>query len=199
MPVMDGFDATAEIRRREADGARLPIVALTAASTPEERARCRAAGMDDFLTKPLDVAALEAVLERFASVAHDDTEGQDAAPGAVEETHVVLDPDRLTLLRGLGPDDGRGLLGAVADAFTASTPELLSTIRAAAEGRDEPGLRRAAHQLAGSAANLGAVRVAEVARRIEHAADAPAARGLVDRLEIEFDDARWSLDQLLGA
>ncbi|WP_296603495.1 response regulator [Nocardioides sp.] len=195
MPVMDGFDATTEIRRREADGARLPVVALTAASTPEERARCRAAGMDGFLAKPLDVAALEAVLARYAAAEPEVADD----PEASEETHVVLDPERLKLLRGLGPDDGRGLLGAVAAAFTSSTPELLSAIRAAAEGRDEPGLRQAAHQLAGSAANLGAVRVAEVARRIEHAPGDPGARVLVDQLEVEYDDARWSLDRLMGA
>lgn len=53
--------------------------------------------------------------------------------------------------------------------------------------------------LARSAVNLGAVRVAEVARRIEHAPDDPRARVLVDQLEVEYDDARWSLDQLLGA
>lgn len=194
MPVMDGFEATAEIRRREAGGDRLPIVALSAAATAEERARCREVGMDGFVSKPLVVAELEAVLVRFASAP-----ALTGLESGADEAHVVLDPERLTLLRGLGPDDGRGLLGAVAEAFSTSTPELLAAIRAAADGGDEPGLRRAAHELAGSAANLGAVRVAELARRLEHAAGDPGAVGLVDQLALELDDARWSLDQLLGA
>ncbi|CAI9413984.1 Sensor histidine kinase RcsC [Nocardioides sp. T2.26MG-1] len=113
MPVLDGFAATAEIRRRETGSDRVPIVALTAASTPEERARCRDAGMDDFLAKPLEVAELESVLERFVDI------GQ--GPPAVDD-RVVLDPERVDLLRRLGPGDGRGLLAPVAEAFDLPTP-----------------------------------------------------------------------------
>ncbi len=190
MPVMDGFAATAEIRRRERPGDHVPIVALSAASAPGERARCRDAGMDDFLGKPLDVAELEVVLEHLAAAGRD-------RPG--EEGRVVLDPERLSLLRGLGPDDGRGLLGTVAEAFTTSTPVLLTTIRTATDGRDAAALRRAAHELAGSAANLGAVRVADLARRIEHAADGSTDVAIVDRLEAELADARRSLVEVLRA
>jgi two-component system, sensor histidine kinase and response regulator len=70
MPVMDGFEATAEIRRREAglQGAiRMPIIALTASAMPEDRQRCSKAGMDDFVLKPIDPAQLKAALERSVS------------------------------------------------------------------------------------------------------------------------------------
>jgi CheY-like chemotaxis protein/two-component sensor histidine kinase len=67
MPEMDGYEATARIRAAERNGKRTPIVALTAHAMPEDRARCEAAGMDDYLSKPVDVAALEHVLRRYVA------------------------------------------------------------------------------------------------------------------------------------
>jgi PAS domain S-box-containing protein len=67
MPVMDGFDATSEIRRREPAGSHIPIVGLTALASDEDRDRCLAAGMDDYLPKPADFNALSAVLGRWLS------------------------------------------------------------------------------------------------------------------------------------
>ncbi|MFN0102886.1 MAG: ATP-binding protein [Bryobacteraceae bacterium] len=67
MPVMDGFEATAELRRREPAGSRVPVIGLTALATEDDRDRCLAAGMDDFLSKPADATSLGAVLERWLS------------------------------------------------------------------------------------------------------------------------------------
>jgi signal transduction histidine kinase/DNA-binding response OmpR family regulator len=68
MPEMDGYEATIELRRLEGDGPRLPVIALTAGAMGDEEERCRAAGMDDFLPKPLGLEDLQTVLERWASV-----------------------------------------------------------------------------------------------------------------------------------
>jgi CheY-like chemotaxis protein len=68
MPEQDGIDATREIRRAEGEGRRTAIVALTASALPEDRERCRDAGMDDFLAKPLASAALRAVISRYARI-----------------------------------------------------------------------------------------------------------------------------------
>ena len=69
MPVMDGFSATAELRRREGTGNRMPVIALTANATHEGRDACLAAGMDDYLAKPFSRAALREVLARWLPAA----------------------------------------------------------------------------------------------------------------------------------
>ena len=66
IPVLDGYRATGEIRRRQGASSRTPIIALTGSATPADRERCLAAGMDDYLTKPLSVKALAATLARWA-------------------------------------------------------------------------------------------------------------------------------------
>jgi CheY-like chemotaxis protein len=65
MPIMDGCVATIEIRKREAGGARLPIIALTADAYREDRERCLEAGMDEHLAKPIHAKQLQAVLDRW--------------------------------------------------------------------------------------------------------------------------------------
>jgi CheY-like chemotaxis protein len=67
MPGMDGFRVTEEIRRAEAGGRRLPVIAMTAGVTLEEQERCRAAGMDDFVAKPVSPDALDGALSRCLS------------------------------------------------------------------------------------------------------------------------------------
>ncbi|GAA0975762.1 Sensory/regulatory protein RpfC [Nocardioides aquaticus] len=71
MPELDGYDATTELRRREGDGARTPVVAMTASVTSEERERCQLVGMDDFVAKPVTLAALSSALERWVAARDD--------------------------------------------------------------------------------------------------------------------------------
>ncbi|MEZ2391138.1 PAS domain S-box protein [bacterium RCC_150] len=222
MPVMDGFESTKAIRSREDGGGRLPIIAMTAGAQDEDRERCLAAGMDDYLTKPVDIMALDKTLARWV---HSNTRPVDEAPVQDElvqdESDVLLGADglpaldtgRLETLRGLGPGDGIGLLSAAAQSFRDSIPAILTALETAIDGGDRQALEQAAHKLKGSAANIGAARAAALCRELErlgHHADGllarpsdgpldrPAAQGLLVRLRAELARVDAALDSALS-
>ncbi|GAB3072790.1 response regulator [Pedococcus soli] len=200
MPVMDGYSATAEVRRREVGGERLPIIAMTASATTEDRERCLAVGMDAYVSKPVDESTLREVLGAWARPA--DAIG--AGPGPTGAARAPdpspgqepLDSARLATLRDLGATTGQDLLAALTEAFTTASPVLVATMRAMAAADDAQGLRHAAHELTGSAASIGAVRVAELARQVETGGLAAAAT-LLDRLETELERAGQLLRESL--
>ena len=95
MPVMDGFTATEEIRRRQSGDDRIPIIAMTAGALVEDRARCLAVGMDDYISKPVDLHTLETVLGRWIKAAAPLGVGSDQRLGASDATaHRRRTPDR---------------------------------------------------------------------------------------------------------
>ena len=165
MPRMDGYDATRHIRAQET-GRRLPVIAMTAAAIEGERERCLDAGMDDYLTKPVDPAQLEETLARWL-----------APPPAYAER---LDLARLDELRELDdPGDGTSYVDRAIGNLLGAVPGDLISMRAAAAEGDVARLRAAAHRLAGAALNLGAVALGHGARTIEeHAADGAVAEAL---------------------
>lgn len=192
MPVMDGLDATRAIRRweREHGAVRHPVVALTAAAFEEDRQRCLEAGMDDFLTKPVEIGQLQAVLERWLAAAPPRTAGAAALPAVDEED----------LLRRFGGD--REMVASAAQMLAADIETLSAELSAAlAAGRlDDAG--RIAHSLKGASANLSARSFAATAERIEEAAgagDEPAARALLAALEADGQALRTALAGLAAS
>ncbi|MEU4691571.1 PAS domain S-box protein [Actinoplanes sp. NPDC023714] len=146
MPEMDGYAATAEIRRREPEGRHVPIIALTASALAEDRARCLAAGMDAHIAKPLVPADVARMLERWTARAP----APDAATVAGE-----IDA-RLDQLRGPDPVATAAALDGLLGALAAKIPEHLDRIAQALSFEDAAELRSEAHQLKGIMANLGA-------------------------------------------
>ncbi|MBW3557180.1 MAG: response regulator, partial [Actinobacteria bacterium] len=181
MPEMDGYQATAEIRRREGESRHTPIIAMTAGAMEGDRERCLAAGMDDYVPKPVDPAALEAALLRWVS--------------AGEPTRAVLDQHRLGLLRGMGKGDG-SLLTAMADAFRAELPPIIDHLRAAAGRGDADALAQQAHRLRGAAANLGATHLAELCEEMEGRAGAGDVDGAPTAVETLAAAAAAAVDAL---
>ncbi len=173
MPVMDGYTATREIRAREGSGARLPIIAMTAGAMVEDRERCLAVGMDDFVAKPVDIVLLGTTLDRWARSTDPvaevgGTPAAEATPDAPDaRAEAVIDWDRVSVLRAMGPDDEWGLLPTVAGAYIESIPTILEEMRTALVTGQMRGVGEAAHQIVGLAAPVGATRVVSRCLAIE--------------------------------
>jgi CheY-like chemotaxis protein len=139
MPELDGFGVVGAIRERErAKGGRLPVIALTARSRKEDRERCLAAGMDDFLTKPVAAAALLAAIDRLVS-SHQVPKPPQAEAGP---SGGLLDPAAVLTACG---DDAEGLRRMCED-FQTYAPARLAEAGEALRDRDAPRLRQAAHK-----------------------------------------------------
>ena len=119
MPDMDGFAVTAEIRRREANVRRTPIIAMTAHANSSDRNDCLTADMDDYLAKPVELAGLRGVLARWASHA---STNPVVLPGPTEAGGAgrVLDPEALDQIRTLQDPCQPSLLATAGDRFRAS-------------------------------------------------------------------------------
>jgi PAS domain S-box-containing protein len=188
MPEMDGFAAAAEIRRREeVGGRRTPIVALTADALSGDAERCLAAGMDDYLAKPVTAERLAAVVARWV-----EGHGEPAVTATPADRDVV-DPAVLEGLRAAG------LLDEVVALYLRQTPTQLEALRRAAERGEAATLAEVAHSLKGSSAQLGATALAARAAELQGMGDAGALHGAptaVDALEQELGCVRAVLEAL---
>jgi CheY-like chemotaxis protein len=204
MPELDGLEATRRILQRWPDGPRPRIIAMTANAMSEDRDACFAAGMDDYLSKPIRVDELVAALCRSQpSVPADTGESVTAVkssdfistpqtmPQGAELDNAAL--DKLLTLVGGDP----ALLGDLIDSFLQETPPLLVALRRSLEEGNAAGLRQAAHPLKSSSRDFGATRLSELAKELEEMGKAGQLNGaapLVDAAETEFPQVKVALD-----
>ena len=175
MPVMDGLQATMEIRRREQDlGGHVHICAMTANAMKEDMAVCRQAGMDSYIAKPVRAEELVETIRKvaFATLTP-------ASNGSMESPSDVVSPapamdassvfDREDLIGRLGGDDC--MVDEIVALFLETTRASLANLEAAIDGKDSDGVRSVAHSIKGASANIGARGMRVLADEIEMAAN----------------------------
>ena len=173
MPEMDGYDLARAVRAREAGGARTPIIACTANALAEELQRCTAAGMDDFVAKPVELGPLAKAMERWLPL-----------PAGAGGTPV--DAASLADVSGGDAEMEREIL---AD-FRAANRADMAQLRDALAGRDIAAVARTAHRVKGACRTIGAAALAEVCEHVEAAARRKDWQGVAaeqSALEREFE------------
>jgi len=176
MPVMDGLTATREIRKLERGTRHTPIVALTANVLAGQLERCLEAGMDDFLTKPLDVARLRDVLNRFSL--NSSHWGSNSEVIGAEPESGPLDWRRINDIADGDGEFARELV----QTFLDSTREALDEATAAWQQHDRSALARAAHKLKGASGNVGAQKLQTLAQHLETSSQTAAVEAVESAL-----------------
>ena len=189
MPEMDGFKAAAWIRQREGPARRVPIIALTASGGQRDRERCLAAGMDDYLAKPVRLQTLDATLRKWVPRMGDRPSRATGGASALPAEH----PLRLLEQQGRGE-----LVREILDLFLQTSPQRLEQMREARLKGDTSGLLSLAHSLKGAAVQLGAWGMAELCQQIQtlgRAGSMAETGDLLYRLEAEFQGASRTLQE----
>jgi CheY-like chemotaxis protein len=197
MPEMDGLEAASIIRRRQKETDRkVPIMALTAHAAPEDRERCRAAGMDGYLSKPLRIADLEGGIERLFESASG-KRGRSSKRNEPKVAANLIDEKRV--LEGLGGD--RELFVDVLQLFLQDSERLLQKIQAAGEAKDPVELGHSAHALKGSIANLSSGPAHQYAAELERmgkSGECDSASEVIAKLQDALRQLQGAATQILS-
>lgn len=206
MPEMDGFEATRAIRARADSKAQVPIIAVTAQSMQGDRERCLQAGMDDYITKPVEQDAFAAALAKWLCGNGEAVTGNEktgaTATAAIRSLPVApaaLDPKVVARLRALAAATDPSLLAQIYASFQHDGIERIGTLRRCASAGDRLVLQKAAHALKGASANVGALRMADIARQLQMLdEDGPqnGALDLIEQIDEEFGRVQGDIEDL---
>lgn len=197
MPEMDGYEATTEIRRREGKDKHTIIIALTANALQGDQEKCLAAGMDDYLSKPVKADALEAILEKWVQDKASIQKQFAAAEITTADLTNVLDTTVMAKLRKALGDKKKDFITNLIDLFIADTQPRLDALSEAAANSDAATLRQVAHALKGSCANVGAKRMSGLCEILEEKGLANSLEGVnafVEHVKEEFDLVKQALE-----
>jgi signal transduction histidine kinase/DNA-binding NarL/FixJ family response regulator len=191
MPMMDGFQATRRIHRLPKNEA-LPVIALTASVTEEDRVRCAEAGMNDVIGKPVQISILARALERWVPVS-----GQPSMrPISTLPPPAALDLDMVRRLASLdGEDDD--FIRDIMTSYVKQLKESLTMLSEALAERDVKTVRLTAHSIKGASKQIGASNIGELLGAIEREDCVEAVRKLLEQLEVEVPRVEEAVDALL--
>jgi PAS domain S-box-containing protein len=202
MPEMDGYEATAEIRRLEGEARHTPIVAMTANAMQGDRENCLAAGMDDYVSKPIRTPELAATLARW--IGWEDDAGAGVAPPVPAEEPIATDGIDGTILDDImevSPSGGTALVRELVDLFFGEAPTRVEHMRAGIAEADPVRVMRAAHAMKGGGSNIGAVQLATLCGQLERQGKAGALEGahaVVEAIETELERVRGALERRIA-
>jgi signal transduction histidine kinase/CheY-like chemotaxis protein/HPt (histidine-containing phosphotransfer) domain-containing protein len=191
MPRMDGYEATRRIRRNEPQGRHTPIIALTASTWKGDRERCLAAGMDDYVPKPVSTSLIAAALRRClaaevpnASAIHPAVTASESAQTSILDWHAIHELANVD-----------NLFQQSCERFLDATPREMTDLRTAVKRGDLATAKQVAHTVKGAAATVGAARLSAALARLEVACQKAigATTDLMDRADGRFDEAREAL------
>ncbi|HUO07555.1 MAG TPA: response regulator [Phycisphaerae bacterium] len=187
MPTLDGFEATRRIREMEAKEKRphLPIVALTANAVKGDRELCLAAGMDGYVTKPINVATLVSALEGLLKGRKPGAQAVAAVAGATGGSEQPFDV--LSAFDRCMSD--ANVVGRVLDKFKEHAPMTLAELRKVVGAKDAAETKRLAHGMKGAAANISAEKLRSLSLELEklgHESQLSAAEELVKQIDAEL-------------
>lgn len=162
MPVMDGLEATKEIRARQTADHRPVIIALTANAMLGDRERCLQAGMDDYLAKPIKQQEIESIIEKWFPA---DTVPDPGTASAVQEIpEMMIDPKRISQITEIGDS---GLLKELLTLYLEDLDQFAAGVTAAAAEKEHRQIYEYSHKLKGSSANLGIESIREACKSME--------------------------------
>jgi two-component system sensor histidine kinase/response regulator len=191
MPKMDGFEATAEIRKLDAQkGSHIPIIAMTAHAMKGDRERCLAAGMDDYISKPISSDALQNMIAELVPAAKDSPQ----PPPKIEPKETPAAIDKKALLNAF--DNDWVFFREAVDMFLSDFPGMLSNIEAAVKANDAKELQMTAHALKGMVGNFQAKTTAQAALALEEMGrnqDFSGAEKAFEKLTGEMKDLMQTL------
>jgi len=217
MPEMDGLEATRLIRREWASQTRPWIIAMTAHARASDREECFRAGMNGYISKPIDMAVLRKALaecrltsqtypDRVATQPMQDNKGSSATEAIdignpFEHTSDVIDQDIMAGLKEIGGDDAKELLQELLQVYLEDAPLRLKSIEEAANSNDTKTLKQSAHALRSTSVTVGAIRLGKLCGVLESDAEKQNLQKvfpLISQINQEFSKVTCALNNLLG-
>ena len=189
MPEMDGFEATAQIRRMDGPSRRTAIVAMTANALQGDREKCLAGGMDDYIAKPISQADLTGAIDRCSSR----MQGVEQKLLKATETAELLDESALQELRELAGEEESDFVEGLLGMLVLETPGRIEGIRRAASLSDSHGVHETAHLLKGTCKQLGLIAMAGICQKLEDLGRSGDLQGCVEwiaNLEHNFRETK---------